>query len=76
MVLGDEFTIARKASGMSFEQAALHAGIARQTYALRESDPEEFRLGELVGVFGALNSAGKRIMREAIDSLFCLEDCE
>ena len=74
MMLGDEFMSARRASGMSLEQAAELSGIARQTYSVKENSPEQFRLGELVDVFNALNSSGKKIMRDAIFSLFCFDD--
>ena len=66
----DEFAAARRASKLSLEEAAELCGMVRQTYASRESRPSDFKLGELVAIYGNLNDPGKRILRDAIGSLF------
>ena len=66
----DDFSAARRASNLSLDDAAELCGMVRQTYASRESRPSDFKLGELVAIYGNLNDPGKRIMRDAIGSLF------
>ena len=66
-----EFAAARRASNLSLEDAAKLCGIAaRQTYASRESRPGDFKLSELTSLYRNLNGPGKKILREAVTSLF------
>lgn len=69
-----EFAAARKASGLTLEEAAGCCGIVRQTYALREDNPADFRLGDLVSIYEKMNEPGRRLLREAVVSLFYLPD--
>lgn len=67
----EEFAAARRASNLSLEDAAKLCGIAaRQTYASRESRPGDFKLSELTSLYHNLNGPGKKILREAVTSLF------
>lgn len=63
---------ARRASGLTLETAASICGITRQTYQLREKQPEDFRLGELIKLNEQMNSSGKRLLRDALYLLFFL----
>ena len=66
----NEFTAARRASGITQENAAKLCGLSRPTYCLRESNPEEFRLSELRNLYGHMNARGRLLLKEGIKSLF------
>lgn len=67
---GEQFAAARRASGITLERAANICGIARQTLQNREEKAETFRLSELIALYEQYNEPGKRILREAICSIF------
>ncbi|MBR3326676.1 MAG: hypothetical protein IKG69_07075 [Atopobiaceae bacterium] len=64
------FESARRASGISQEKAASICGISRQTYAVREADPGAYRLADLVGLYEHMNEPGRKLLRDAVGSLF------
>lgn len=66
----DVIFAARRASGMTLEEAASACGITRQTYQLREKSPAEFRLGELLGLHARMNRTGKKILHEGVANIF------
>ena len=67
----EPFVAARRASFMTQDAAAEVCGIkARQTFALREDNPRDMTLGNLVDIYEAMNESGKKLMRDAITSLF------
>lgn len=67
----EKFIAARKASGLTIEQAAHAAAVkSPNTYIAHERSPELFRLGELVGVYKAMTEDGQRIMRDALGEIF------
>lgn len=66
----EKFGAARRASGLTIDKAAVACGVSRPTYNAREHNPLDFRLGELVKLNGALDDTGKRLLREAIESVF------
>ena len=67
----DDFAAARRASNLSLDEAAEMCGMAaRQTYASRESRPGDFKLSELTSLYRNLNGPGRKILREAVTSLF------
>lgn len=71
MVIDSEsFEAARRASGISQEKAASICGISRPTYSLRESNPGEYRLSDLVGLYEQMNEPGRKLLRDAVGSLF------
>lgn len=70
-VNSEPFVAARRASFMTQDAAAEVCGIkARQTFALREDNPRDMTLGNLVDIYEAMNDPGKRLLRDAITSLF------
>ena len=69
-ITSEEFAAARRASGISQEEAATICGISRPTYAIRESHPEDYKLSDLVCLYEKMNVSGKRLLRDKIDSLF------
>ncbi len=66
----EKFGAARRASDLTIDKAAAACGISRPTYNTREHAPLDFRLGELVRLYDALDDTGKRLLREAVDSMF------
>ncbi len=67
----EKFVAARKASSLTFEQASKAAQVkSLNTYMAHEKSPELFRLGELSGVYQAMNDEGRRILREAVEEIF------
>ena len=70
-VNSEPFVAARRASFMTQDAAAEVCGIkARQTFALREDNPRDMTLGNLVDIYEAMNDPGKRLLRDAITALF------
>ena len=70
----ERFSEARRASGLSMQEAADACGIARQTYQSRERHAGDFRLYELSGLNEKLNVTGKRLLSEAVESVFFCPD--
>ena len=66
----NKFAIARRAAGLSLEQAAAIAQVSRSTMQSREDEPEKFRLEELMRLESAFSDPAKRILREAMDEIF------
>lgn len=67
------FAAARKASGMTGEEAAAICGISRPTYLDREACPGKFRLEELMNLYEKMNDSGKMLLSNSIRSLFLSE---
>ena len=62
---------ARRASGMTIEDAASACGVSSATYANREkSDFDQFRLSELQGLYSSLNEISQPILKEAVADIF------
>lgn len=66
----EKFIAARRASGMTIEQAARAGEMSMTTYQLRESNPSKFRLEELKGIYDELNDIAKPIFKEAVCGIF------
>lgn len=64
------FYAARRASGLTVEDAAIACGITRQTYQLREANPEDFRISELIGLKNNLTDIGEQVLSETINDIF------
>jgi transcriptional regulator with XRE-family HTH domain len=64
------FESARRASGISLEKAASICGVSRPTYTLRETNPGEYHLSDLVGLYEQMNEPGRKLLRDAVGSLF------
>ena len=60
------FAAARRASGISCEDAGRTCGINRVTYSQREASPKDFRLSELRSIYQALFDTAKPIWMDAI----------
>ena len=70
-VSSEPFVAARRASFMTQDSAAEVCGMkARQTFALREENPRDMTLGNLVDVYEAMNEHGKKLLRDAVAALF------
>ncbi|OUO92059.1 hypothetical protein B5F40_01625 [Gordonibacter sp. An230] len=65
-----KFADARRASGLTLENAASICGIARQTYQLREKKAGDFHLSELAALNASMNESGKKLLRDAIYGIF------
>ncbi|MGR1082662.1 helix-turn-helix domain-containing protein [Olegusella massiliensis] len=70
MKADNEFTAARRASGITQAKAAEMCGLSKPTYCLRENNPEEFRLAELKDLYAHMNTRGRMLLKEGIGSLF------
>ena len=64
------FAAARRASGMTGEEAASICGITRPTYLDREACPGKFRLEELMNLYDKMSESGKTLLSASIRSLF------
>lgn len=70
----DLFAAARRASGISCEDAGKTCGISRVTYSQHESSPKDFRLSELRDMYQMLSDTAKPIWLSAIDFFICGDD--
>ena len=70
----DLFAAARRASGISCEDAGKTCGISRVTYSQHENNPKDFRLSELRSMYAALSETAKPIWMDAIGFFICGED--
>lgn len=71
MAVNSKFEAARRASGLTQEDAARACGISKATYVNREkTDADQFRLLELRGLYLALNQTGKPILVDAVQDIF------
>ena len=66
----DSIVAARKAAGMTLEDAARVCGVTRQTYKGREFSPREFRLGELADMYESMSDPARLLMRNAVAEIF------
>ena len=66
----EKFVAARKASGLSLEDASELADVSKPCYIGREKHPEQFRLCELLGVYRGMTDTAKPIMRDAVQEIF------
>lgn len=65
------FAAARRASFMTQDEAAMKCGMkARQTFALREDNPRDMTLGNLVDIYESMNESGRKLLRDAVAALF------
>lgn len=62
--------LARVASGMSQEKAALVVGVSLPTYASRERLPRSFSVGDLLELKKSFNAQGQEIVDEFIQEIF------
>lgn len=61
---------ARRASGMTIDDAASICGLSRPTYSMREQYAGDFRISELVSLRSALDKNGKTLFDSAISTIF------
>lgn len=66
----EKFAAARRATGLTVERAAAVCDVSRPTYNARERYPLDFRLSELSALYDALDDTGKRLLFEAVTSVF------
>ena len=67
----EPFAAARRASAMTQDEAAQICEMkARQTFALREDNPRDFTLGNLVDMYAAMNDSGRKLLGDFVRSLF------
>lgn len=70
--MDNDFKVARRASGLTTEQAAKGCGVAQITYtSIREKNPGSFRLDELRGLYASMPTTAKELLRNAIDDFVC-----
>lgn len=71
MPVDERFAAARRAAGLSQEQAASACGISKASYVNRETaDSDQFRIFELRGLYKALSNPAKPIFKEAVGDIF------
>lgn len=61
---------ARRASGITIEDAAAICGLSRPTYSTREQYVGDFRVSELVSLRSALDKNGQTLFDSAISTIF------
>lgn len=61
---------ARKASGLTVDEAANACGLSRPTYSLREQQVGDFRIRELLMLRDSLDKTGKSLFDSAIATIF------
>ncbi len=66
----EKFGAARRASGVTVEKASKACSVSRPTYNARERYPLDFRLSELRALYDVLDDTGRKLLKEAIDSVF------
>ncbi|MBQ6491092.1 MAG: hypothetical protein IJI88_02335 [Atopobiaceae bacterium] len=67
----EKFAAARRASGMTYAQIAEAAGLkSTSTYAAHEEAPTQFRLEEIVGMYGSMNEIAQGILKDAVCDIF------
>lgn len=63
----DGFQTARRASGLTVEEAAKAMALSTPCYVTaRRSDPGTFRLRELRGLYGAMTDQARYILEDAV----------
>lgn len=70
MIDKSKFIAARKASGLTIEEAAKLADVSSVCYINREKYPEQFRLCELQGVYNGLSDIAKPLLATAVSDIF------
>lgn len=60
------FAAARRASGLSVEQACRICGVSRPTYNSRERDPSQYRLCELASLYAELDETGRELLMRGV----------
>lgn len=61
---------ARAMSGMTQDEAAKAIGIQRNTYAIRERNPQLFKFGDLQKLYKALNDPGRQVFKQIFGIFF------
>ena len=64
---------ARVASGMTQQQAADLLDVSLPTYIAREKVPTAFTLGEIVRLYSAFSSDGRKVLVEFLQGIFLPE---
>lgn len=76
LIESTKFYAARRASGLTLDDAASVCGISRPSYVSRESAPGTFRLEEIHSLYENMNEDGRLLVREGLkDLFFCDSDC-
>ncbi|MEY8437857.1 helix-turn-helix domain-containing protein [Atopobiaceae bacterium 24-176] len=68
--LSEDFQAVRRAAGLSLEDAASICGISRPTYTVRENNPGEFKLNDLLRLYASMNQPGRQLLGSTLGSLF------
>ena len=72
--MANRFRAARKASDMTFDQAAASCGVSKPTYVQHEGAPEDYRLSEIRGLYKDLSDTAKPILLDAVRLFICSDD--
>lgn len=67
----NKFRAARKASDMTFEQAATSCNVSKPTYVQHEQMPGDYRLSELRGLYSSMTETAKPILLDAVRLFIC-----
>lgn len=60
------FGAARRASGLTFDEAARACCVSRPTVYARERDPGQYRLCELKALYDALDETGRALLMQGV----------
>lgn len=70
MIDNSKFIAARKASGLTIEEAAKLANVSTVCYISREKHPEQFRLCEIQNIYNGLSDIAKPLLSAAVSDIF------
>lgn len=73
MTQDNPFKAARTGAGLTQEDAASICRLSTDSYRTREKSPGEFRLKELLQLSESMGDSSKKILLDAINSLFLHE---
>ncbi|NLQ13292.1 hypothetical protein HGI81_05465 [Olsenella sp. KGMB02461] len=68
--LSEGFQAVRRAAGLSLDEAASICGISRPTYTVRENNPGEFKLGDIVLLYNNINEPSQQLLCSTLNSIF------
>ena len=60
------FAAARRASGLTVDDACRACGVSRPTYNSREKDPGQYRLCELASLYAELDETGRELLMRGV----------
>lgn len=69
--MDNRFRAARKASDMTYDQAATCCDVSKPTYVQHEQYPQDYRLSELRGLYSGMTETARPILMDAVRLFIC-----